>query len=537
MTKKIQAPNVSRREILQLGSLITAWTALTSCTSAQNIVDQFSDEALQPTNKPTTQLTPTPALDTDVPVPDSPLPTAPPPPTEAAIRLHTLRRMSFGVTTKMIARAESIGLEAFVEEQLNPEALDTNELERQIGKLEVMNSTATELFQSEQRGRLVGEFIMATLTRQLRNPRQFYEITVDFWTNHFNIYLLGGVTGLLKIFDDRDVIRPNALGTFPELLRASVHSPAMLTYLDQAQSTREAPNENYARELLELHTVGVDGGYTHFDIKELARALTGWSVTGRREVQAGLEAGQFIFRQRLHDPGEKQVLGYTIPAESGLRGGEDFLDFLANHPNTSQFIARKMATRFVADDPPQSIIAPLAETFQSTNGDIRAMLRTLIFSDEFAASSGQKIKRPLEFFISVLRVTGAEIDPQRGRLRDLTTALKMLGQVPYQWSPPNGYPDFSAWWLTTSGMLNRWNFAMHATTGGLRGMSIPLRSLLRTADSPADVVDVLSLEFLGSPLPPDARDILVAFVSDGNLDETVPAAAGLILGSPYFQVR
>ena len=196
-----------------------------------------------------------------------------------------------------------------------------------------------------------------------------------------------------------------------------------------------------------------------------------------------------------------------------------------------------MATRFVADAPPQPIVNSLAETFQSTNGDIRAMLRTLIFSDEFAASRGQKIKRPLEFFISVLRVTGAEINSQRGRLRDLTTALKLLGQVPFQWSPPNGYPDFAGWWLTTSGMLNRWNFAMLTTTGGLRNVTVPFSRLTSAADSPADEVDVLSLAFLGEPLPTDARDILVSYVSDGNLDETVPAVAGLILGSPYFQVR
>ncbi len=283
MTKKFQTPNISRREVLRLGSLAAASSALASCSSAREIIDQFTQKGPSSANTPTAAATRTPISEMDAATPTT-QPIQPTPVTEDALILHTLQRMSFGVTSIELEHAKSIGLAAFVEEQLDPEALDNRKLEKQIGEMEVMKSTPTELFQSDQRGRLVGEFTLATILRQLHSPRQLYEMTVDFWTNHFNIYLLGGVTGLLKIFDDRDVIRPYALETFPELLQASAHSPAMLTYLDQAQSTRQAPNENYARELLELHTVGVDGGYSHDDILELARVLTGWSVTGRREV-------------------------------------------------------------------------------------------------------------------------------------------------------------------------------------------------------------------------------------------------------------
>jgi len=534
MTKKLEVPNISRREILRLGGLAAAWTALTSCTTAQNILEQFSGEGEETSATPTKTSSPSPyssGLET------LPLATPASSLSDDDLILHTLRRMSFGVTPEMVERAKSLGLAAFVDEQLDPYALDTRLVENRVQQLEVMNSTPTSLFQSEQRGRLASEFILATLVRQVRSPRQFYEMVVDFWTNHFNIYLLDGVTGLLKIFDDRDVVRPYALSTFPELLKASTHSPAMLTYLDQAQSRRAAPNENYARELLELHTVGVEGGYTHDDVDELARTLTGWSVTGPREVRQGGAGGQFVFREQIHDPGEKNVLGFRVPAGSGLAGGEDFLDYLATHPKTNHFIAKKLAIRFVADDPPQSIIDSLAATFQSTGGDIKAMLHTLIFSDEFAASAGMKVKRPLEFFNSVLRVTGAEVTVRGGRIRDLQNALKNLGQVPYFWSPPNGYPDFAGWWLTTSGVLNRWNFAMLATTGGLPGVNIPLDRITAAADSPVDVVDVLSLAFLGTALPEDARAVMIDFSSDGDLTDKIPVVAGLILGSPYFQIR
>lgn len=506
--------NLSRREVLQVGGLASAWIALASCSPLRSVTGSL------PAAGPDAALTPTPS----------------PPPDEDALLRHTLRRMTFGPTPEMLDRARAIGLEAYVEEQLHPEALDDSEVEARIARLETLNLPLEEMVSEENRGRVVGEFLAATLIRQAQSPRQFHEMMVDFWTNHFNIYLGKNLAMRgLKLFDDRDVIRPNALSTFGDLLRASAHSPAMLVYLDQAQSRKEAPNENYARELLELHTLGVDGGYTQQDVYETARTLTGWSVVGpRRRGRVRGEPGTFVFRPQMHDDGEKQVLDLTIPAGSGQQGGEMLLDYLAAHPSTARFISRKLAVRFVADDPPASLVDRLAETFQHSGGDIKEMLRTLIFSPEFAAGAGQKVKRPLEFLVSLVRVTDLQLN---GSPRPLIRALHRLGQTPYGWATPDGYPDEAGWWLTTSGLLDRWNLAMLIATGAFRGIRIPYRRLLADAASAEDVVDLLSLRFLGEPLPDEARDALVAYASEGELQERVPAVAGLILGGPQFQVR
>jgi hypothetical protein len=224
----------------------------------------------------------------------------------------------------------------------------------------------------------------------------------------------------------------------------------------------------------------------------------------------------------------------AIPAESGQSGGETLLDYLASHPNTARFIARKLAVRFVADDPPPTIVVRLAETFQKTGGDTRDMLRTLTSSPEFADSAGQKVKRPLEFFVSLVRVTELQIV---GNPRPLAETLRLLGQMPYTWPSPDGFPDYAGWWLTTSGLLGRWNLAMRVTTGALPGVRVSYRRLLADAGSPADMVDLLSLQFLGETLPDHARDLLISFASDGDLRENIPALAGLILGGPQFQVR
>jgi uncharacterized protein (DUF1800 family) len=516
--------HISRRDVLRAGSLATAWTALASCSPPAALLNWALDVERdiaqdEPTAEPTATTAATPA---------SPL-------NDDALLLHTLRRMSFGTTQATLDRARAIGLEAYVEEQLNPGALDDHLVEDRVRRLDTMKRTLGELLTEEQRGRIVAEFLLATLIRQAWSPKQFYEMLVDFWTNHFNIFIGKNMVRVLKIFDDQEAIRPNALASFSKLLHASARSPAMLVYLDQALSSKEAPNENYARELLELHTLGVDGGYTQQDVYETARTLTGWSVVGPRgRRQAGGEPGSFVFRPRRHDDGEKQVMDLTIPAGSGQAGGEMLLDYLADHPSTARFVSHRLAVRFVADAAPPPLVDRLADSFQRSGGDVQELLRTLIFSSEFAASAGQKVKRPLEFFVSLIRATDLQIT---GRPRPLFEALRLLGQMPYGWPSPDGYPDYADWWLTTSGLLNRWNLAMRVATGALPGVRVPYRRLLADAQSPVDVVDLLCTRFLGEPLPSDARDLLVSFASDGNLRDNVPAVAGLILGSPHFQMR
>ncbi|MBT3336482.1 MAG: DUF1800 family protein [Anaerolineae bacterium] len=499
---------LSRRDFFKASGILAAGMALAACQPSLAEAE--------------------PAYPTLAPDPGS----ASPPLTDEALLLHTLKRISFGVTPAMLARARSIGLDAYIEEQLFPENHDNSEVENLLSNLKTLTMTAKERLDLEKDAQSIQELIGATLLQQWKSPSQLYEVMVDFWTNHFNIYIVKNQCRVLKTDDDQAVIRPYALGKFGELLSASAHSPAMLVYLDQATSTRRAPNENYARELLELHTVGVDGGYSHEDVVELARTLTGWSVTGFRDRNQ--EPGQFSFRRQAHDDGQKQVLGTVVPAGGGIEDGEIILDMLAQHPMTARFISTKLARRFVADDPPASLIEKLSQVFLSTAGDTREMLRTLLHSDEFKASAGQKMKRPLEFFISALRVTDAKI--QRTP-RALTTYLRQMGQMPFFWSPPTGYPDYAAWWATTSGMLNRWNFALLLTAGEVPGVAINLSTLTADAASAQDLVDLLSIRFLSKKLPSDARDILIDFASTGSLDKNLPDIAGLILGSPHFQVR
>ncbi|HQV94938.1 MAG TPA: DUF1800 domain-containing protein, partial [Anaerolineales bacterium] len=397
-----------------------------------------------------------------------------------------------------------------------------------------LDMTPAERFKLEKKGLPVQELISATILRQRHSERQLFETMVDFWGNHFSIYIAKGGCKVLKTDDDLKAIRPNALGKFRDLLHASAHSPAMLVYLDQATSVGDAPNENYGRELMELHTIGVDSGYTHHDVEEVSRALTGWTVVGARDRKK--DFGAYYFNPDIHNNGEKHVLGIMIPS-----GGEDegmmILDLLASHPSAAQFISHKLAVRFISDSPSPEVVDSLAQVFTQSDGDTRQFLRALIQSDAFKSSAGQKFKKPLDFFISALRVTDASIKLNQRNGRMLQKHLELLGQVPFTWSPPNGFPDYEEYWSTTSGLLDRWNFGMLLVTNQIRGVEVDLNQLTKDAASAQDVVDVLSLQFLGQLLPDNARSILVDFASSGNLDANIPSIAGLILGSPHFQMR
>jgi uncharacterized protein (DUF1800 family) len=498
---------LSRRDFLRASGALAAWAALAACQP-----NPRRATPLPPTSDPAGTPVVTPAVG------------------DEALVAHTLRRISFGPTPEMFARVRRIGLGAFIDEQLRPQQLDDSPVEAQLARFTTLAMTNLERLQLDRQGQPAQELIAATLLRQRHSQRQLYEMMVDFWSNHFNISITKGLCRALKTDDDLHVIRRHALDTFPALLRASAKSPAMLFYLDQATSSRDVPNENYARELMELHTLGVNGGYTEVDVREAARALTGWSIGRRRDAAPG----SYLYRPAQHDDGAKTILGLAFPAGQGERDGEQLLELLAGHPATATFISRKLARRFVADQPPDSLVTKLAETFTQTGGDIPAVVLALLNSDEFKQSAGQKVRRPLEFFIAALRLTGAEIT---GQPRPLIEHLRLLGQIPFHWEPPNGYPDVAGYWMTTSGLLNRWNFGMLLAAGLINGVTVKLRDLTRDADSPADVVDVLSTRFIGERLPDDARDILIDFASAGDLGRNLSGIAGLILGSPHFQVR
>jgi len=324
------------------------------------------------------------------------------------------------------------------------------------------------------------DLIDGKMLRAIYSNRQLAEVLDDFWFNHFNIYLDKGADRYLITGYERDTIRPHILGKFRDLLEATAKSPAMLFYLDNWQSVgadapqprnpqgkkgRRGLNENYGRELLELHTLGVDGGYTQKDVTEFARCFTGWTIN---QPQRG---GEFTFNARLHDKGEKIVLGTVIPAGGGMEDGEKVLDIVAHHPSTAHFISRKLAQRFVADDPPVALVDRMAQTFLKTDGDIRQVLETMINSKEFWSEGAfrTKMKSPFEMVVSAVRAVNAEVD----YAAPLSNQVAQLGQPLYRKQEPTGYSNTSQEWVNSAGLLARMNFALQLSSGKVPGVKVP----------------------------------------------------------------
>ena len=390
------------------------------------------------------------------------------------------------------------------------------------------------------------------LLRAAYSDRQLEEVMVDFWFNHFNVFAAKGATRNYVTEYERAAIRPHVLGKFRDLLQATAESPAMLFYLDNWQSAapqaqEQAPmrgrqrrgarvndprtlanaapaaqnrrprgiNENYARELMELHTLGVDGGYTQKDVQEVARAFTGWTIANPRQ------GGDFVFEPRMHDAGVKTVLGTRINA-GGKADGEQVLDLLAKHPSTARHIATKLARRFVSDDPPDALVDRAAKRFRDSGGNIREVLRTILISPEFFAPEAQraKIKNPFEFVISSVRATAVTMPSAA----PLVQSLRELGMPVYFCQPPTGYADKAEAWVNTGALLNRMNFAVALTEGRLRGMRGS--GTLRAARvQPADLLikDIF------------AGDLSATTAATVRKAETPAQTIALLLGSPEFQ--
>jgi uncharacterized protein (DUF1800 family) len=331
--------------------------------------------------------------------------------------------------------------------------------------------------------RLVNQEIIAQrLTRDIYSSAQLQEVMTDFWMNHFTVFLhKNDEMPYYLVSYERDVIRPRALGKFEDLLEATAHSPAMLLYLDNASSIgpdslaaeraqlrpnekkrNEGLNENYARELMELHTVGVNGGYTQADVTQVARILTGWTVD---RPQRG---GEFQFDPRRHEPGAKTVMGKKFK-EHGEQEGRDLLHMLASRPTTAQFISRKLAIRFVSDDPPQALIDRMARTFLSSDGDIKAVLTSLFHSPEFweAGAYRAKVKTPIEFLVSAARASNAQIE----NLQPLANAAREMGMPLYGCVTPNGYSWTADTWVSTNALVTRMNFALSFAANRLPGIA------------------------------------------------------------------
>jgi uncharacterized protein (DUF1800 family) len=409
---------------------------------------------------------------------------------------------------------------------------------------------------------VTAELQEAKVLRAVYSERQLDEVLVDFWLNHFNVYAQKGPLKFLIGEYERDVLRPHAWGRFEDLLRATAESPAMLFYLDNWMSTdpgaspfgarggsfgrgrsgrlgrsagvpgpertrnrsngdappsrRRGLNENYAREIMELHSLGVDGGYTQKDVTEVARCFTGWTIRGLRQKDP-----EFHFEERFHDNGTKVVLGQTIKG-SGEDEGRKVIHMLAAHPSTARHVSTKLVRRFVSDDPPPALVDRAAETFRKTDGNIREVVRTIVTSPEFLAPESRtaKVKTPLEFVVSAVRASGAEV----GDAAALARRIADMGMPLYMQPPPTGYKDTAEAWVSTSGLLARLNFALDLAGGRLPGVTVDASSLSPT--------DRLVARLLPQGLSEQTRKTL-----DAESDLTPARVAGLVLGSPEFQRR
>lgn len=439
---------------------------------------------------------------------------------------HALNRLTFGPVPGEHARVTAMGTAAFLEEQLAPESIDDSLCDRALARFaEAWVEPVGEHYEEDDEA-LPPVLRRASLLRATYSRRQLFEVMCEFWSDHFNIDPTKGDCRYTKIDDDRRVIRAHALGNFRDLLRASALSPAMLWYLDgRANAVRkpgDKPNENYARELMELHTLGVHGGYTQHDVMEAARCLTGWTILAKKNdgfsgnlLSPFKDRGKVVFLPEAHDDGAKQVLGRDIPAGRGEGDLEQLVDIVVSHPGTARHIAMKLCTRFISDEPPATAVEAVAAAFTASRYDIKATLRALLATPEYLAARGLKFKRPIHFIVSAMRATNAQTDAGL----PLIGYLEKMGQVPFRYPTPDGYPQAAAHWHST--LLWRWKFAVALAKNQIRGTSIQRADLLAKLGEP----DALAATFLNRR--PDDVERQAAVDSGDRI--------ALLLASPAFQ--
>lgn len=455
---------------------------------------------------------------------------AAPPPVSAdvdpgAMIPKLVRRTTMGITEADLALANSLGYDGWLEYQLDHLNIPENPaLEARIATLTTLTMTPQQLYPLPE-GLVVSELIEATILRAVMSRRQLYERMVEFWSDHFNIHHDAAVH--VKTVDDRDVARAHALGAFPAILDASAHSPAMLLYLDNVNSNNLHPNENYARELMELHTMGADGGYTQQDVVEVARCFTGWSCYGVN--LSNPLTGTFRFIPAIHDDGQKIVLGNIIPPGGGIQDGLTVLDILVNHPSTARFIAKKLSRRLLGENVPQGVIDSVAAAYTSTGGDIKAMIRAALRPNHLYDAE-PRYKRPFHLLVSALRTTGATIATTAG----LRAQLSAAGHRPFNWSPPDGYPDTLAYWHGL--ILPRWSFGAALVSGAVSGTSIdPAAFFAGAADAQAMADRINARMFAGELTAAELACIRDYLLPDPPTTARQRDAIGLAIGAPSFQ--
>ena len=532
--------------------------------------------------------------------------------TEEQRIVHVLNRLGFGARPGDVERVKALGLENYVKQQLAPEKINDQVAENKVKDLQVLNLSVAELYEKypqpqrlirqlqdrgmlpkelaetadnqknprdnpeyrkliqdyykehglEQPQRIMAELHASRILRAVYSERQLYEVMVDFWTNHFNVFAGKGADRWLLPSYDRDTIRPHAMGKFSALLQATAQSPAMLFYLDnfqsvspnarpgrlqamvQRQQPRRGINENYARELMELHTLGVDGGYTQKDVTEVARCFTGWTIfqprggaaaggngmRGREGREPLRAAGSFFFNGRAHDDGEKTVLGQKIPAGGGFNDGLKVLDILARHPSTAKFIATKLVRHFVSDNAPPALVNRVAAAFTKSDGDIRETLKAIFFSNEFysAESYRAKVKRPFEVAISAIRVLGADTNGGPGTHQ----WIARMGEPLYGYQTPNGYSDTAENWVNTGALLERMNFGVALAGNRIPGTRVDLTKLAGENTDKRKMIDDSLKTILAGEVSAATKETLLKQVDQAD---PITKVVGLILGTPEFQ--
>lgn len=456
---------------------------------------------------------------TPVRLPVNPLP--PPNIALAAPAARFLNRLAYGPRTGDIARVEQMSFSTYLEEQLAPEKIAESEVcTWRVGSLRDMLTTDTGLLFDEDDHQIVNALRQATMLRAVYSNRQLFERTVEFWSDHFNIYAFKGEGPQLKVVDDQSTIRKYAFARFRDLLGASARSVAMLGYLDNTVNRRGVPNENYAREIMELHTLGVYGGYTQRDVEEVARCFTGWTV------DRSWHYGQFRFDPSAHDDGAKMVLGVAIPAGGGIRDAETVLDILSAHPATAAHLAHKLCIRFLGEAK-EDVMSHVAATYLRTGGDIRSVLRTLLTEQNLLAAP-LIFKRPYDFTVSAIRALNIDTDCGAG----IQSHLESMGQPLFGWPMPNGYPEDSHSWV--GGLIPRWNFALSLAGNTISDTKLDIASLTRAGRSAGlSATDTLVEFAFGAPAGAPHLYRLRSCLAGASAPESV----ALILMSPEFQWR
>jgi len=461
--------------------------------------------------------------------------------------LHTIQRMTMGVTPALLKEVKTIGVDAFIEQQLNPQAIDDSVVESMLTNFNRIHQDTPTLIAENRRGLIQRELNGATTLRAVFSQRQLQEVMTDFWSNHFNVDTNKKKVAMFKVAEDRQ-FRQLALGKFSALLMASAKSPAMSEYLDNRRSRanrNRTPNENYARELLELHTVGVNGGYNEEDIVEAAHVFSGWSIDNSNY--------EFTFRADWNNLGtlatSGDILGWTPVAASGsVENGESLIDYLAHHRTTANYVCWKLCRHFIRDDIAMNagIVKKTTRVFLANDTAMVPTLRTILRSGAFRNAKGQKMKRGNELLNAMLRATDATIDLSDARFgRDIRNQLAKHDHKLYECEPPTGYSDVATTFINTSTMVNRWNMGFLLVENKLsRRIHVDTSAWLHSPKRIKHLVAQLSVRLLGRQLQPQEKQALYnhlgktakAFVTADDTAQVI-VLAGLIFASSSYQIR